>query len=213
MQELENIQPEESQEGSDARDVAENGEAVEEQALEEATIEPGARVEEEQSYEQAEAVEGVLSEAMSSTEQAENIPLPLPIEQTEEDTPEERGSLPIPTLEPAVEEPLSEALSTTEEVEATPIPLPIEQPVAEVSDEQRGAITLPPPEQAVQESPGGEVGESVLAEEVLETLSEEQKTALDGLDPTDKEALLRVIGQSGQILPDNVPGHSGGLIY
>ncbi len=176
MQELESIQPEESQEDREAveaTEAVEAAEVVEEQALDDATHDPGARVEETQSYEQAEAVESALDEAVSSAEEAVELPDPGPPPESMEEDEERGGVLPVPIPEPAMEE---------------------EDPGREAPE-------------AVEER------EPVSAEEVLETLSEEQKAALDGLDPGDKEALLRVIGQSQEILPDQVPGHSGGFIY
>ncbi len=90
QEELEVIQLEESQEGGDAAEAIEStdtGEVVEEQALDDATHEPGARVEEEQSFEQAETVEAELSDAMASVEQVE-VPAP------EEDSPPESDTDP-----------------------------------------------------------------------------------------------------------------------
>ena len=63
MTELEITQPEENLESS------ETTERVEEQALQDATHDPGAHVEETQVIEQAEAVEGELTEAINTAEQ------------------------------------------------------------------------------------------------------------------------------------------------
>ena len=63
MDELEITQPEENLEST------EGTERVEQQALEDATHEPGARVEQTGDYEQAEAVENALTEAVETTEQ------------------------------------------------------------------------------------------------------------------------------------------------
>ena len=54
-------------EGTDAAEAVETEEKVEERTLEDATHEPGARVEESQGFEQAEAVESELKEAVEST--------------------------------------------------------------------------------------------------------------------------------------------------
>ena len=79
MDELEITQPEEQVEG------AESTERVEEQALQEAAAEPGARVEETQTFEQAEAVEAALTEAVDTTEQVEVTPVPIPTPEPAED--------------------------------------------------------------------------------------------------------------------------------
>ena len=79
MDELEITQPEEQVEG------AESTERVEEQALQEAAAEPGARVEETQTFEQAEAVEAALTEAVDTAEQVEVTPVPIPTPEPAED--------------------------------------------------------------------------------------------------------------------------------
>ena len=71
MDELDIIQPEENTESAE---VGETTERVEEQALEDATHEPGARLEQAGDFEQAEAVEGALTEAVEHTEQQAESP-------------------------------------------------------------------------------------------------------------------------------------------
>ncbi|MBC8508085.1 MAG: hypothetical protein ISR58_05325 [Anaerolineales bacterium] len=231
QEELEVIQPEESQEGADAAEAVESAEAAEERTLEDATHEPGALVEEEQNFEQAEAMEGALVEVMDNVE----------VEPVGEDGTVDRDR---PGMVDGEE--ISEGSKDDDErTEATPInlpgpvaadegispmPVPNPEPVDSTADEGLSPLPIPNPEPALtpddvkmeDEAPGREareldprplVNEAATAEEVLETLSEEQKTALDGLNPGDREALLRVIGNSQQVLPDNVPGHSGGFIY
>jgi hypothetical protein len=176
MQELEVIQPEESQEGGEVREEVEATEAAEEQALEDAAVEPGARVEETQDFEQAEALEGALTEAMSSTEEIEATPITL----------------------------LEDPPDAIDEVDNDPVPLP---------GPNEGEVAIGIGELQEDEVVDHEAPEAVSAEEVRASLSEEQQAALSGLDPKDQEDLLRVIGQSQRILPDQLPGHSGGLIY
>ena len=62
-------------EGTDAAEAVENEERVEERTLEEATHEPGVRVEEAQGFEQAEAVESELKNAVESAP-VEDLPVP-----------------------------------------------------------------------------------------------------------------------------------------
>ena len=66
MEELEVTQPEENQENVEATEAQEG---VEDQALEDATHEPGAHIEETQIIEQAEAVEEALTEAMDGEDE------------------------------------------------------------------------------------------------------------------------------------------------
>jgi len=68
MQNPENIQPEERLEG------AESTERIEEQAMQDAAHEPGARIEETQDFEQAEAIENELKEAMETGGQGHSLP-------------------------------------------------------------------------------------------------------------------------------------------
>ena len=72
MNELEITQPEENLEST------ESAERVEDQALEDATHEPGARIEETQTFEQAEVVESALGDAVEAAEQTEGTPVPIP---------------------------------------------------------------------------------------------------------------------------------------
>ena len=157
MQELETTQPEENMEG---RDTTESVERVEEQELQEATQEPGARVEASQDYEQAEVVEEALTESVASGEEVEHMPIPLPDPKTE---------VSLEASEAAVAE-------STEAVQVQEI-------------------------------------EEVSPEEVRANLSEEQQEALSNLPSKDQEELLRVVGKSQRILPEQLAGHSGGLIY
>lgn len=223
MQELETIQPEESREGSDAGDAAEaveSTEAVEEQALEDSTHEPGARVE-EQSFEQAESVEAELSDAMASVEPIESPPpeeeSPPESDTDPEDLPPGSGVL----VEPHETAEMAEPPERPGPADQAEVPEGIEFQLANEEDDS------PEPDEFYVDETGILIGEeedraldprpifneAASPDEVLETLSEEQKTALDGLDPEDKDALLRVIGSTQQVLPDQVPGHSGGLIY
>ncbi len=226
MQELETIQPEESREGSDAVEAVESTEAVEEQALDDATHEPGARVEEEQSFEQAEIIEEALTEAIEpATEEqpgsggdvsATPINIPKPGEETE--TPEggspggDVSATPINIPKPGDEAEAPEGGSPGGDVAATPINLPY-TPDADVAWEDDGPGGSEPPE--IDPTPifeeAGEI-EPVSPEEVLESMSEEQKAVLNSLDPKDQEDLLRVIANSQRILPDQMPG-DGNIIY
>ena len=72
MDDPEITQPEEEIEGSDA---AESVETTEEQVLQDATHEPGARIEEAGTFEQAEAVESELKDAVESAP-ADDLPAP-----------------------------------------------------------------------------------------------------------------------------------------
>jgi hypothetical protein len=67
-----NVQPEQELEGREATESAEK------QDLQEATHEPGARIEQTQAYDQAEAIEGELTQAVERGEQVEVSPLPVP---------------------------------------------------------------------------------------------------------------------------------------
>ena len=75
MDELEITQPEENQEGSEA---VESIESAEEQALSDATHEPGAVIEQTQTFEQAEAIESALTEAVDNIEPTYGGPGPPP---------------------------------------------------------------------------------------------------------------------------------------
>jgi len=220
MQELETIQPEESREGSDAGEAVESTEVVEEQALEDATHEPGARVE-EQSFEQAESVEAELTDAMETAEPVEAPPpedeSPPESDTDPEDLPPGSGVLVVPHETAEMADPPEKPGPA----DVAEVPEGIEFQLAEEDDDSsepeefyvdETGILLGE-EEAPELDPRPIFNEAASPDEVLETLSEEQRTALDGLDPEDKEALLRVIGSSQQVLPDQVPGHSGGLIY
>ena len=85
MTDLEITQPEETPESVDAvdetvevQDAADADQAVEAQALDDATSDPGAVVEETQTFEQAEAVESALGDAVEAAEQTEGTPVPIP---------------------------------------------------------------------------------------------------------------------------------------
>ncbi len=84
MNELEITQPEENLESTEA---VESAEAAEEQALQDATHEPGARIEETQTFEQAEAVETALVEAVENADMdaVGELPVPLPQPAMEDD--------------------------------------------------------------------------------------------------------------------------------
>ncbi|MBC8508084.1 MAG: hypothetical protein ISR58_05330 [Anaerolineales bacterium] len=204
MQELETIQPEESR---DVAETVESTEAVEEQALDDATLEPGARVEEEQSFEQAEAVEGALTDAMASVEPVEDPPeeeSPPESDTDPEDLPPGSGVLVVPHETVQMAEPLEEPGPA----DGAEVPEGIEFQLAEEEDDSDE-----PDEFYVDDTGIILFNEAISTDEVVESLSEEQKNALDGLDPGDREALLRVIGNSQQVLPDQFPGKSGGFIY
>lgn len=72
MSERDLIQPEENMERG------ENVESTEHQALQDATHEPGARVEETQTFAQAEEVESALGEAMNNAEDVAATPINIP---------------------------------------------------------------------------------------------------------------------------------------
>lgn len=88
MNELEILQPEESLESG------ESTERTEEQVLQDAAHEPGARVEETGTFEQAEAVESALGDAMGTAEQVGVSPIPVPMPKPAE------GDLPTPCPDP-----------------------------------------------------------------------------------------------------------------
>ncbi len=77
MDELEITQ---SNEDLESVETVEATEAAEEQALQDATHEPGARIEETQNFEQAEAIETALTEAVESADMGSvgELPVPLP---------------------------------------------------------------------------------------------------------------------------------------
>ncbi|MBL7162400.1 MAG: hypothetical protein ISS57_07320 [Anaerolineales bacterium] len=147
MNELEVLQPEENLEGGDTGEVVES---AEEETLQDATLDPGTRIEETQDYAQSEAVEDALTEAMDNTVQrqddstlpaAELSPAPETpggdeyIDETgillAEDDGEERGGvLPVPIPEPT-------DIEGGEELGTLPIPIP--RPALE--DESTGALT------------------------------------------------------------------------
>ena len=114
MNELEGTQPEENLESTESK------ERVEDQALDDATHEPGARVEESQSIEQAESVEDTLVTAMDD----------LKVEKTEED-----GSIDRDEFGTADGSEISEGSGKDDDggEEATPINLP--GPIAENDDQ------------------------------------------------------------------------------
>ncbi len=230
MQELETIQPEESREGSDAGEAVESTEAVEEQALDDATHEPGARVEEEQSFEQAEAVEGALTDAMASVETVEAPPpeeeSPPESDTDPEDLPAGSGVLVVPHETAEMAEPLEKPGPA----DVAEVPEGIEFQLAEEEDDSPEPDEFYVDETGIllgeEEAPGREAREidpdpiieeageiePVSPEEVLESMSEEQKAVLNSLDPKDQEDLLRVIANSQRILPDQMPG-DGNIIY
>ncbi len=127
MNELEVNQPEESLEST------ESTERVEDQALDDATHEPGARVEESQSIEQAETVEDTLVTAMDD----------LKVERTEED-----GSIDRDEYGTADGSEISEGSGKDDEggEEATPINLP--GPVAASAEGVAGGVPVPLPQPA-----------------------------------------------------------------
>ncbi len=93
MDELEITQPEENTESAE---VGETTERTEEQTLQDATHEPGARVEETQDFALAESVEEALREAMDPAEEVAGVspvPLPKPAGEVEDD-------LPAPSTDP-----------------------------------------------------------------------------------------------------------------
>ncbi len=75
MEELESTQQNESPEVAETTEAVESAERAEEQAVEEATHDPGARVEETQTFEQAEAVEEALVQAVEAAPEQEASPL------------------------------------------------------------------------------------------------------------------------------------------
>jgi hypothetical protein len=102
MDELENAQPEEISEVVETEEAVEAPERAEEQAVEDATHEPGARVEETQNFEQAEAVEEALVEAIevaavqeTQPSEAEDIP-PAESDTDPSDLPQGSGVLEEP---------------------------------------------------------------------------------------------------------------------
>ena len=121
MTELEITQPTESPEVTETAEtvevaeVVEAADAAEEQALQDATHEPGARVEETQTFEQAEAIETALTEAVENVDASAVGDMPFPLPQSEDEssgaqTPSEgSGSeqvegLPIPMFNTALED-------------------------------------------------------------------------------------------------------------
>jgi hypothetical protein len=128
----------------------ESTERVEDQALQDATHEPGTRIEETQNYEQAEAVERELDTAMNNAS-AESV-----------------GSLPIPLPEPAleaeaVERELDTAMNNASEESASNMPLPLPQPALEddgaggeiaKGEERAGVLPVPIPAPALEDGPG-----------------------------------------------------------
>jgi hypothetical protein len=108
MNELEFTQSQENLEN------AEQLESVENQALQEATHDPGTRIEATQDYAQAEAVENALTEALNNTAQVSNMPIPLPQPAyggppkpppppPPDNAPETSGSMPIPLPRPTLD--------------------------------------------------------------------------------------------------------------
>ncbi len=92
MDELEIIQPEENTESAE---VGEATERVEEQTLEDATHDPGARVEQTGDYGQAEAVEGALTEAVENVKQQAISPETQPESGVKPDEPESQAGDPL----------------------------------------------------------------------------------------------------------------------
>ncbi len=106
MSESEITQPEEAPEVAETTEAVESAERAEEQAVEEATHDPGARVEETQTFEQAEAVEEALTEAVETAEPAEEDIPPAESGPDPQDLPAGSGILEEPgqTLEMAEEQ-------------------------------------------------------------------------------------------------------------
>lgn len=97
MDELEITQPDENLEGSEA---VETIESAEEQALQDATHEPGARIEETGTFEQAEAIETALIESVDQVDATEvgDLPVPMPKPALED---EGGGSIGVEESEPS----------------------------------------------------------------------------------------------------------------
>lgn len=145
MNELETIQPQENVEST------ETTEAVEQQTLQEAAVEPGTRVEETQTFEQAEAVEGALVEAVEPPGQPE-APPPCPDEP--KDLPPGSGVLVEPHETVAMAEPLEERGI----VEQAEIPEGMQFELASEGDDdgkdEATPINLPGPESAEEDDEG-----------------------------------------------------------
>ena len=156
MDELEITQPEENIEST------ETPERVEEQQLEVATQEPGARIEETQTFEQAEVVEDTLVRAMETAEQKEGAPVPIPTSEpaSEFKLTDEDGTIERDEYGMADGSEISEGTGKDDDGgdEATPINLP--GPVAAVelspddvkmeeespAEEHAGVLPVPIPE-------------------------------------------------------------------
>ena len=139
MNELETTQTQENVEST------ETAERVEEQAVEEAAVEPGARIEETQTFEQAEAVEGALVEAVDAAEEGEDMQLISGPKR--EDLPDGTGILEEPHETVAMAEPL-EKRGIVEQAE---IPEGIEFELAQGDDDGKDEATpinVPGPEAA-----------------------------------------------------------------
>ncbi len=150
MDELEITQPEENVEST------ESAEQVEDQALGDATHEPGARIEETQTFEQAEAVEEALTETMHNVEQVEGTPVPIPTPEpaeTEFQLTDEDSTIDRDEYGMADGSDISEGSGKDGESgeEATPINLP--GPVA--------AVELSPDDVKGAGTPGEELGVSM----------------------------------------------------
>jgi hypothetical protein len=177
---MENVQPQEEQ--VEGGEQVESSERAEEQAVEDATHEPGARVEQTQDYEQAEAVESAVTEVMDNAEQAEAKPEPEPVERGEEQT-----GKPAQEDEPAKTEAESAPEARTEsqeEVIAAEVEEPAPGDAAEVAADE------------VEASATGEEG----------TVDREEPGMVDGseLSPASSEG---EDDQSGEeATPINVPG-------
>lgn len=157
MESLENIQPEERLEGSEAV------ESVEEQTLQEATHEPGARVEETQSFEQAEAIEEELTKSVESVEMVD-------VETQErlaaqEDGGQDGGDAATPIVIPDVQQ---EADAQQVGMEFDPIPDP--PPEGQVArDTGTGGMVAEVPE------PGGNPpGPNLVADDGSELMKDDQ---------------------------------------
>ncbi|MBC8333079.1 MAG: hypothetical protein H8E28_13950, partial [Anaerolineae bacterium] len=139
MNELETTQ---AQENVESTEVVES---VEQQAVEEAAVEPGARIEETQTFEQAEAVEGALVEAVDAAEEGEDMQLISGPKR--EDLPDGTGVLEEPHETVAMAEPL-EKRGVVEQAE---IPEGIEFELAQGDDDGKDEATpinVPGPEAA-----------------------------------------------------------------
>ncbi len=173
---MENVQPQEEQ--VEGGEQVESSERAEEQAVEDATHEPGARVEQTQDYEQAEAVESAVTEAMDNTEQAE----PEPVEKDEGET----------------GEPAQEERPAKTEAESAP------EPRTESQEEVIAAEVEEPAPGDASEMVADEVEVSVAGEEG--TVDRDESAMVDGseLSPASSEGVGDHSGE--EATPINVPG-------